>query len=260
MKPRIIYYYQTFSTLKSVLYQNTPLTHIHLSSIHFGVDNTNKPYIHLNDNDPYDKQFDFLWNELKVAVHYGIKIHLMIGGAGGGYSTLFSDFETYYAMLYKLIDQKSNVITGIDLDIEEYVSLDNVKKLIKRLKEDFGNNLSLSMAPIQSSLEYDESGLGGFCYKDLLQSQEGKMIEYFNGQFYGDYSLEAYDAVVKNGYLPEMVVMGCIAGNTDYNEIDKVITKYKNKFGGVFLWEYCYAKPSPGQWLRNINNILNINK
>ena len=35
MKPRIIYYYQTFLAdgLKDILYQDSPVTHIHLSAI-----------------------------------------------------------------------------------------------------------------------------------------------------------------------------------------------------------------------------------
>jgi hypothetical protein len=39
---RIIYYYQTFTDLSPILKPDTPVTHIHLSSIHFGLDN-NKP-------------------------------------------------------------------------------------------------------------------------------------------------------------------------------------------------------------------------
>ena len=49
---RIIYYYQTFIPLSLVLFANPYVTHIHLSSIHFGVNNDNIPYIHLNDYPP----------------------------------------------------------------------------------------------------------------------------------------------------------------------------------------------------------------
>ena len=44
------------------------------------------------------------------------------------------------------------------------------------------------MAPVQSSLEEDAPGMGGFIYKDLWLSPEGSLIDYFNGQFYGDFS------------------------------------------------------------------------
>ena len=107
----------------------------------------------------------------------------MLGGAGGAYSDLFSNFEVYYGMLKTLINTKS-FICGIDLDIEEPVSLDNVKMLIQRIKKDFGPNFLISMAPIQSSLQQDYPGMGGFIYKDLYSSEVGKLIDYFNGQFY----------------------------------------------------------------------------
>ena len=259
MKPRIIFYYQTFTSLEPILYEGTPVTHIHLSSIHFGVNDDSSPYIHLNDTSPYDNKFNMVWGELERAVELGIKVHLMIGGAGGGYSTLYSKFPIYYDLLRKLIENKKEIISGIDLDIEEYCSLKNVKLLIRTLKENFANTINISMAPIQSSLEFDESGLGGFVYKRLLQSQEGKMINYFNGQFYGDFSLESYEQVIQNGYLPEMVVMGATAGNTNLEEISKIYDKYGDKFGGVFVWEYCFAKPNPQSWLINIATIFNKN-
>ena len=153
---KIIYYYQTFTTLKPILYQNTPVTHIHLSSIHFGL-NKNLPYIHLNDYDTKNKIFDNVWKELKIANNLGIKIVLMIGGAGGAYNTLFSDFKTYYKLLKDVLDTYP-VISGVDLDIEEYVSIDNVKMLINRIKSDFPKFI-ISMAPIQSSLQNDYPGL-----------------------------------------------------------------------------------------------------
>ena len=52
MSKRIIYYYQTFVGLKKILEQKPIcVTHIIVSSIHFGY-TKNKPYIHLNNNDP----------------------------------------------------------------------------------------------------------------------------------------------------------------------------------------------------------------
>ena len=67
MTKRIIYYYQTFNGLQSILTQDTKVTHIHLSSIHFGADENNNPYIHLNNNKPTDKIFDSLWEDIKKA-------------------------------------------------------------------------------------------------------------------------------------------------------------------------------------------------
>ena len=179
----------------------------------------------------------------------------MVGGAGGAFNELFSDFEFYYGLLYNLIKNK-NIIKGIDLDIEENVDLKNVKMLINRINKDFGNDFIISLAPVQSSLEYNYPGLGGFKYRDLLNSPEGKLINYFNGQFYADYSLKAYNKVITNKYNPNMIVMGMLGTNKtqmeqNYKEIKKIYQKYDNKFGGVFLWEY-YLYPE------FVNDILKI--
>ena len=247
MAPRIIVYYQTFNGIEEILDRpkNNNITHIHLSSIHFGKDDEDKNnigYIHLNNNSPYDKIFDSVWEDMGKANELGIKIIMMIGGAGGAYTELFQDFEYYYGLLYKLIKNKP-IIKGVDLDIEETVDLKNVKKLINRIRNDFGKDFIISMAPIQSSLEYDSKGMGGFIYKDLLNSPEGDLIDYFNGQFYSDYSLYAYDKVVNNKYKPENIVMGMLGNTKDimdsnFKQVSDIYKKYGDKFGGVFLWEY----------------------
>ena len=102
MSSKVIYYYQTLNGLEQLL-KNGYATTINLAAIHFGKDSENNPYIHLNDNNPYDQVFDTLWEQLNQANQQNIQIILMVGGAGTAYQTLFSDFETYYDLLYKLI-------------------------------------------------------------------------------------------------------------------------------------------------------------
>ena len=138
MGRKIIYYYQTFTGLKDILFPNTPVTHIHLSAVHFGLTTNNKPYIHLNDNTPNSSIFNNLWIEIKKAQTLGIKVVLMVGGAGGAFQTLFSNFETYYNLLKETLIKYN--LDGIDLDIEEEVSLENVKLLINKISIDFKNN------------------------------------------------------------------------------------------------------------------------
>ena len=75
---------------------------------------------------------------------------LMMGGAGGAYTELFSEFDVYYPMLKKLLTTKS-WIKGIDLDMEESVSIDNAKKLIQCLVRDFGEDFIITMAPVSPS-------------------------------------------------------------------------------------------------------------
>lgn len=252
--PRIIFYYQTFSTLKPVLYPNTPLTHIHLSAIHFGMDENLQPYIHLNNDSPYSEKFDEMWEEIETASKMGIKIVLMIGGAGTAYQDLFSNFDIYYNMLYRLIKNKP-FISGIDLDIEEAVSLDKIEMFISKIKKDFPQeDFIISTAPIQSSLESDIPGMGGFVYKKLVNSDVGKYITYFNGQFYSDYSKDAYDEAVKNGYSSQQVVMGMLSGTEYQKEIEKVYQEYGDNFGGVFVWEYFNSNPIV--WLDTVATII----
>ena len=74
---------------------------------------------------------------------------------------------------------------------------------MRQIKKDFGQDFLITMAPIQSSLQEDNPGMGGFVYKDLYNSDEGKMIEYFNGQFYFNYSEESYTEAINNGYPSE---------------------------------------------------------
>ena len=261
---RIIYYYQTFSGLKSILKENTPVTHIHLSAIHFGNNPDGSPYIHLNNYPPNDKKFDSVWKDLNEAHSLGVKIVLMIGGSGSAYADLFSKFEVYYPLLVDTI--KSNkIICGVDLDVEETASLDNIKMLIDRLDKDFGKDFIISMAPVQSSLQQNYPGMGGFVYKNLYNSTQGHRINYFNGQFYDDYSSNAYIQAVNNGYPANKVVMGMIYSQNLNNCLEVVSTlskKYSN-FGGVFVWEYFMAPPgapsNPGLWAEKMSNILNNN-
>lgn len=245
---RIIYYYQTFIPLSLILFSNPFVTHIHLSSIHFGVNNDTSPYIHLNDYPPNSSKFDNVWQNLKVARENNIKNILMIGGAGGAYNYLFSNFEVYYKLLYDVI--KKYPIDGIDLDIEECVNLNDVKMLIKKVKKDFGKDFIISMAPISYALKTNNTGLGNFSYNELYNSEEGKSIDYFNGQFYGDYNFNSYKKVIDNNYPPNKIVMGMLSEDVSsnfcftYNVVKNLSNTYPN-FGGVFIWEYFNAPPDP---------------
>ena len=246
---KIIYYYQTFCGLNTILSDsNNNVTHIHLSSIHFDID-----MIHLNDKSPYSKTYDNLWKELERAtIEKNIKIILMVGGAGGAYEQLFSNFEKYYKWLFDLIQTKKYIIKGIDLDIEEVVDINMVIKLIKRLKKDFGTNFIISMAPIESSLEIDNEGMGGFIYKTLF-NKIGNNIDYFNVQCYYDYSYNTFKNIIKNGYPEEKIVMGMMSYQFNPslpNMIKNIRSEYKN-FGGIFDWEY-------NDSMTNWNHLMDI--
>lgn len=260
---RIIYYYQTFTGLKKILEQNPIcVTHIIVSSIHFGYDKT-KPYMRLNDNIVTDNVFDNLWSDLKIAYNLGIKIMIMLGGAGGAYDVLFSNYNIFYKMLSDFIKSKP-FISGIDLDIEETININFIKCLINQIDNDFGSNFSISMAPLGSSLIYNNTGMGGFSYKELYKSDEGKRINWFNGQFYGNYTYDSFNKVIKNNYDKMKIVMGMVADdltkdnfNNKVLEIKKIVKKYEI-FGGVYIWEYCNAPNNNNQsnWAKMMRQII----
>lgn len=263
---RIIYYYQTLTDLSSILIENTPVTDIILSSFHFGKNSDNSPYIHLNNFPPNDSKFNKVWCQLKEAKEkYNIEVHIMLGGAGGAFNVLFSDFDTYYKMLFNTLLAHDSFVTGINIDIEETTTLSNTQMLITCLKRDFGSKFKITMAPVQSSLQSNIPGMGGFCYKDLYSSTEGKMIDYFNGQFYYDLSFDAYKQCIVNGYPSEKVVLGMIASQ-DISGALQVVKQINNvypNFGGVFMWEYFNAPPNgtknPETWACLMKKAIETN-
>ena len=52
----------------------------------------------------------------------------MLGGAGGAYDVLFSNYNIFYKMLSDFIKSKP-FISGIDLDIEETININFIKCL-----------------------------------------------------------------------------------------------------------------------------------
>ena len=112
------------------------------------------------------------------------------------------------------------------------------------------------MAPIQNSLSTDQPGLGGFSYKKLYNTAEGRRINYFNGQFYYDFSLYSYDNVISNNYPPQKINIGMIS-NQNFDDIcdqlKLIYKKYGKSFGGVFIWEYFDA---PDNWSEDIAELI----
>lgn len=258
---KTIYYYQTFVGLDKIFTHIEDIDVINISSIHFGQDKEGKKSIFLNDNKPCDPIFNDLWFQSEKASNQGCNIMIMMGGAGLAYNELFSDFELYYSQLKQLINEKS-WIKGIDLDIEEHTTIDNIKMLINRLVKDFPDFI-ITMAPVSSTLQSDGSSMAGFSYKELYLSEEGKHIHWFNTQCYYSFTMDTYESIINNGYPPEKVVMGMESGqfnesnfNEALNEIKKIKDKYPD-FSGVYDWEYLNAPPDkedPSEWARLMKN------
>ena len=254
---KTLFYYQTFSSLDPII--NLKLKtkadiYVYISSVHFGMVNK-VAYIGINDNPP-DKQ-GTLWDDALKAHENNVNMMLMLGGAGGAYTALFSNFEVYYGLLYELLNNK-RYIKGIDLDIEESVKLADVKMFINRLKRDFGSNFIITMAPVASSLMFDMPGMGGFIYKDLNNSPEGELISWYNVQSYGEFTFDIYNAIVNNGYTPNKVVFGMLGDSFNSttmldasSEIAKIKTKYPLMAGSI-MWEYGDTTINPIEWAISI--------
>ena len=254
---KTVYYYQTFVGLHQLMSHAQDIDVIIISSIHFTPDSQGNPQIYLNDNSPYDSKFTQVWNEAEHLYNQGVTIQLMIGGAGGAFTELFSKFTEYYPLLKQVLSTKT-FIGGIDLDIEETVDINNIKMLIRLLKHDFPE-FKITMAPLASSLTNDSPGMGGFSYKTLYKSYEERLIDSFHVQCYDSFSYNTFRSIVNNGYPPEKIIMGMESGQFTsdtfpqaLDEVKQIIEDYP-EMGGVYDWEYLNAPPDtkdPSQWCK----------
>lgn len=256
---RVIYYYQTLTDLSPVIKNLNPVTRrpyttdINLAAFHLGPQ-SDGTFMHLNNRPPDDPTFKTPWRQLAQLQAMGVKLHMMLGGAACcSFKELFSDWNKLYPVLKQTL--RNHHFNGIDLDIEESVTLSDVQQLIDQLSTDFGSGFEITLAPVASDLS-NGKGLSGFNYKDLYQSPEGSKIAWFNIQFYNGFgslaSISDYDSAINNGFPPDKLVAGMLGnshdggGYVDVNQIAQTIkqlsSKYPN-FGGVFSWEYFNTLP-----------------
>ncbi len=275
---RVIYYYQTqysngqYVSLAPIWAKLDPKTHkppvtdVMIAAFHLGHNTDGSPYIHLNDNVPQDPMFDVMWPEVAKLQTYGVTTRMMLGGAAqGSYALLFSDWKTFYPILKSTLRQYK--LNGIDLDVEENVSLPDIEKLITHLRADFGTRFLITLSPVCSAL-WGGANLSGFSYIQLYQSSVGPEIAWFNGQFYSGFgSLQTpsdYERALQAGIFPaNEVVAGLIANpndgfgfvpvNTVASTVKTLVAKHPT-FGGVADWEYFDALPggpsNPVAWAR----------
>ena len=276
MKPSH-YYAQTFdadptthlpvASSLSALLTDTTLTPddtliLYISSLHFGTDpSTSKPYLHLNDTDT--DELEAFWQDVQRRCEKAVcrvEVRVMLGGAGGAYTTLFTDFDAYYELLHGFL-QTHSFISGIDLDIEEQLHTDpkqalaRVQKLITRLHHAVAHPFAITMAPVASLLLDNSVGMGGFVYKDLAQSPCGQMISQYNVQAYGSYDYDTFHSIVQNGFAPEQLVFGMLGDEFEQatpfasamTELQRITNTYP-QHGGAILWEYGDTKVDGVVW------------
>jgi chitinase len=127
------------------------VTHVIVATIHLDATSGN---IKLND-DPYTaSKYNVLWSEVRSLQAAGITVLGMLGGAvQGSFGLLDGDdasFNHSYSPLREMLAATS--LNGIDIDVEEPMSLSGVVRLIGRLKNDFGSNIIVTLAPVATAL------------------------------------------------------------------------------------------------------------
>ncbi|KAJ9622553.1 uncharacterized protein PV06_01732 [Exophiala oligosperma] len=265
---RIVCYFQTYHhndeyvSLLPLITNPSGVTHVILAALHV---NWAPDNLTLNDDPPDHEKYTQLWDEVVVLQDSGIKVLGMLGGAARGtyarldYSEGRTDvplarFEAYYVPLRDTIRKYG--LDGLDLDIEEPMSLPGVIHLIDRLKSDFGPDFIITLAPVATALMAGRPHLSGFDHR-LLEAARGSSISWYNAQFYNGWggmnTTDAYDEIMRNGWPAQKVVAGMLTnpkhGGSGYVPLELsaavlslLVERYPN-FGGVMGWEYWDALP-----------------
>ncbi|KAK4978541.1 hypothetical protein LTR28_005114 [Elasticomyces elasticus] len=276
---RVVVYHQTHHThdgkpisVLPLITHQTGVTHVIVAAIHI---NEGPGNITLNDDPPDAKKFDVLWSEVAWLQASGVRVLGMLGGAAkGSFEKLDGEdvarFEAYYGPLATLIRSRS--LSGLDLDVEEEMSLPGIIRLISRLRQDFGPTFLITLAPVATALIPSQPHLSGFSYH-LLEAFQGHNIAWYNTQFYcgwGDASTTAwYDTIVASGWPAEKVVMGLVthpgngAGHVEWRVVEDVLRVLRARypaFGGVMGWEYFNSLPGdvarPWQWAADMARTI----
>ena len=248
---------------------------VYLSSLHVGTEpDTGEPYLHLNDDNVnlLDAFFEDVQLQCLQALCH-VEIRVMLGGAGGAYTALFYDYDTRYAILHDFL-KKYPLICGIDLDVEEsldddaHVALTKIQQLITQLHTDFVHGegstpFSISMAPVAYALTDTNVGMGGFSYKELLQSPQGNYISQWNVQAYGCYDVETFQAIVDNGFDTPRLVFGMLGDEfekaTDFasamTKLETIAKTYPTLRGAI-LWEYGDTKIEGVSWGQAVRRAI----
>lgn len=261
-------------SMQPLLSTGAGATHIIIAAIHLN-EEPNKPT--LNDDPPDSPRFEPLWADVRSTQDAGTLVMGMLGGAARGSFIRLdgsqADFEAYYAPLGELIERRR--LDGLDLDVEEEMSLPGIVRLIDRLHADFGDDFLITLAPVATALIEGMGHLSGFSYK-LLEEQRGSKIAWYNTQFYNGWSFAelplAYDRIVAQGWKPNKVVIGLLTnpknGSRGYIStgttsivVSQLVHRYPT-FGGVMGWEYFNSlpgeAPKPWEWAATMSLSMGL--
>lgn len=279
---RVVVYYQTqytngaYVSPLALTEHRTGVTDVLVAAVH--LNDLNGPYapVHLNDDPPSAAKFDRMWRDLKTLQGQGVHLLAMVGGAApGSFTRLDEEFDTYYPLLRDFIRQYG--LDGVDLDVEEDMSLAGIERVISALRADFGAGFLITLAPVGSALS-GGGNLSGFDY-DALYRSRGRDIAWFNAQFYNGWgrmnSTSSYDAIIARGLIPaDKVVAGTLtspanggSGYVDMATLKKTLGRLAAKhpgFGGVAGWEYFNSEPggatAPWKWAAEVASALAVRR
>jgi chitinase len=270
---RVVVYYQTqynngvYVSPKPLTDNNTGVTDLIVGAIHLNADGS----VHLNDDPPGAAKFTQMWADVAAMQSRGVHALGMVGGAAqGSFQRLDTQFDTYYPKLRNVVSTYH--LNGLDLDVEESMSLAGIERLIDRLHADFGASFIVTLAPVAPALS-GGGNLSGFSYDRLYADRSGS-IAWFNAQFYCGWgslsSTSNYDAIVNHRVVPaSKVVAGTLtnpancSGYVDITTVQKTLRSLVAKypaFGGVAGWEYFNSNPggtaAPWQWAAAMKSAM----
>lgn len=243
-------------------------THLIVAAVHIGDDRR----VVVNDHEHTHPYHDGLWREVAGVQDSGLPVLAMVGGWAPGTIDKLDGamFREFYPLLRDFL--REHRFDGIDIDVEQPMSLDGVTGLIDAVRADFGPDFLVVLAPVGTALSGGEN-LSGFDYDELYR-RRGDEIDFVNVQFYSGYGSLAtaagYDEIVARGvYPPDKLVAGVIghpedgAGWVDPYEVARTVkelgSRYPN-FGGVDVWEYFRALPggrdAPWRWVDEMSGAL----
>ncbi|MFC7620876.1 glycosyl hydrolase family 18 protein [Microlunatus sp. GCM10028923] len=237
------------------------LTQLIIAAVHI----TDDGRIVLNDHDHDDPYHDQLWSEVSRVRAAGVPVLAMVGGWAPGTTDKLdgAGLARYYPPLRDFLARYA--FDGIDIDVEQDMSLAGVIALIDALRADFGPDFAIILAPVASALA-GGGNLSGFDYEELYR-ERGHEIAWVNAQFYSGFGSAAdpadYVTIIERGvYPPDKVVLGMIGNPADghgYVDVDRVAETVRDlvqrypEFGGVDVWEYFRALPGgrsePWRWI-----------
>jgi hypothetical protein len=135
----------------------TGLTHLYVAAWHVnGARN-----VTLNDLPATHPVNDAFWREIRAVQARGVKVLAMLGGAArGSYDQLKLRGDDYLKHYHPMLERylplmvllKHYGFDGIDLDVEEHMTLEDVRRLINRVRADFGSDFLITLAPVYPAM------------------------------------------------------------------------------------------------------------